>query len=112
MGGRGREYGGGFMKDPKEQLEINIARLGGWLKATGNSRNGIFPLVAEDVRQLLASLQALEKIGKAWDRVAGFAVCESNGPDGRYRITIDYNTLEKAQDAYRAMHDITKALNG
>lgn len=56
----------------------------------------------------------LEIIRKAWARIAGFAVCESEGsPDPskrKARITIDYPNLEKAQDAYRAMIEITKAL--
>ena len=52
-----------------------------------------------------------EAVAKAWKRVAGFAVCESCGPENRYRITIDYPTLEKAQDAYGAMSEITAALS-
>lgn len=53
----------------------------------------------------------LEEIEASWDRVAGFAVCESCGPERRYRITIDYPTLEKAQDAYSAIAEITNILN-
>jgi hypothetical protein len=55
-------------------------------------------------------LAALSTVRDAWKQVAGFAVCESNGPEGRYRIAIDYPTLEKAQEAYRAMAEITQAL--
>jgi hypothetical protein len=55
-------------------------------------------------------LSALGRIRDAWKQVAGFAVCESNCPEARYRITIDYPTLVEAQDAYRAMAEITKAL--
>lgn len=67
---------------------------------------GVGWLVAE--RDELVNL--LDKIDVAWKAVAGFAVCESNGPENKYRITIDYRSLEQAQKAYRAMMDITAAI--
>lgn len=71
-------------------------------------------IVGSEVRQLCGMGESLLEIRAAWTRVAGFAVCESIGdPDPerrRYRITIDYSTLEKAQDAYQAMGEITEAL--
>jgi hypothetical protein len=55
-------------------------------------------------------LVCVEKLRAAWRRVAGFAVCECNGPAQRYRVVIDYQTLEQAQDAHRAMCEITEVL--
>jgi len=49
-----------------------------------------------------------ERIQQAWQRLAGFATCDA-GPDG-YRVTIKYQTLQQAQDAYSAIHDIGKVL--
>jgi len=62
------------------------------------------------IRRAEAAEQRVKEIQAAWNRVAGFAVSESCGPENRFRITIDYPTLEKLQDAYRAMHDITTAI--
>jgi hypothetical protein len=79
----------------------------------------ISPATVVPVRELIAQAIAdatadqgrqLKAIQAAWSRVAGFAVCESCGPEKRYRITIDYRSLEQAQDAYRAMSEITAAL--
>ena len=55
-----------------------------------------------------AKREALSRIQNAWQRLAGFATCDA-GPSG-YKITITYPSLEKAQDAYSALHDIGKAL--
>jgi hypothetical protein len=65
---------------------------------------------AHDARCAHELQSALVRVRDAWKQVAGFAVCESNCPEARYRITIDYPTLVEAQDAYRAMAEITKAL--
>jgi len=62
------------------------------------------------IKRAEAAEGRVKKIQTAWNRVAGFAVSESCGPENRFRITIDYPTLEKLQDAYRAMHDITTAI--
>ncbi len=51
----------------------------------------------------------VDAIRAAWSRVAGFAVCESCA-ENLYRVTIDYRSLEQAQDAYRAMAEITRLL--
>jgi len=82
------------------------------LMVTGGSTNPF--VVAEAIQRLKqraeAAEQRVKEIQAAWNRVAGFAVSESCGPENRFRITIDYPTLEKLQDAYRAMHDITTAI--
>jgi len=65
---------------------------------------------AHELSRRLEREGRLEAVKQAWKRVAGFAVCESCGPENHFRITIDYPTLEKAQDAYSAMAEITAAL--
>ena len=61
--------------------------------------------------------QTLDAIRVAWSRVAGFATCVSDyhqstttGPSRRYRIEISYPELQNAQDAYRALGEITVLL--
>lgn len=67
---------------------------------------------ADSLAARVAELEGrLREIDAAWKRVAGFAVCESCGPHNRYRVIIDYQSLEQAQDAYTAMHEISAALS-
>lgn len=63
--------------------------------------------IANDLKEQLAASRERERVLRvAWQRMSGFVISESCGPDRRYRITIDYPSLEKLQDAYQAMHDI------
>jgi len=107
-----------LLDDERDHVSTFKARLAeveaerNCLLVTGGSTNPF--VVAEAMERLKQRAEAAEgrvkKIQTAWNRVAGFAVSESCGPENRFRITIDYPTLEKLQDAYRAMHDITTAI--
>ena len=70
-------------------------------------------LTADNAR-LAAELEAakvvLRAIAASWRRVAGLAFCESSEREGS-KVTIRYPRLEQAQDAYRAMGEITAALD-
>ena len=57
----------------------------------------------------------LEAIKAAWERIAGFAVCEyrpeMGGSESTNRVVISYPDFAKAIDAYKAMGEITRLLN-
>lgn len=68
------------------------------------------PVTAGEARERLAEKEAvtIEQLRTEWQKIPCFATCDS-GPEG-FKVTLKYQTLKQAQDAYSAIGAIDKLL--